>query len=77
MPADNVTSIGAGDTPHHSNTLPHAPKPPTKVKWVQCEHCKGLETIKDPNTGQYRECEACGGKGGWFDRAEAPAAAHG
>jgi hypothetical protein len=37
----------------------------TSARWIICQHCNGLETIKDAS-GQYRDCDVSAGKGGWF-----------
>jgi hypothetical protein len=38
----------------------------TSARWIICQHCNGLETIKD-ESGQYRDCDGFAGKGDWFE----------
>jgi hypothetical protein len=38
----------------------------TSARWIICQHCNGLETIKD-GSGQYRDFDVSEGKGGWFE----------
>jgi hypothetical protein len=36
------------------------------ARWIICQPCNGLETIKDAS-GQYRDFDVSEGKGGWFE----------
>jgi hypothetical protein len=38
----------------------------TSARWIVCQHCNGLETIKDA-CGQYRDFDISEGNGGWFE----------
>jgi hypothetical protein len=38
----------------------------TSARWIICQHCNGLETIKGAS-GQYRDFDVFEGKGGWCE----------